>query len=149
MAGIKRGTRGIDTKLLYNLSTDIITPAEFTLGVGDITNIGDLSDTASTTEVNVYGEGYTNTFTTIKNVGQLDLEFLADTDDEGQVALEGLYQSQDTASFNMRLRQGTRQTDYMFNGQVSAFGVTTPADDVVRYNVSIVVHGGYTKVSAA
>ena len=105
MSGIGRGTRGIDTKFLYNLTTGTITPSAFTLEVGDITSVGDISDTASTTEVNVYGEGYTNTFTTVKNIGQIDLEFLANSGDTGQAALEALYTSQDAASFNVRMSQ--------------------------------------------
>ncbi len=149
MSGIGRGTRGIDTKFLYNLTTGTITPSAFTLEVGDITSVGDISDTASTTEVNVYGEGYTNTFTTVKNIGQIDLEFLANSGDTGQAALEALYTSQDAASFNVRMSQGEKQTDYMFDGQVSAFTLTTAADDIVRYSVSIVVHGSAQKVNAA
>jgi len=149
MAGIGRGTRGIDTKFLYNLTAGTITPAEFTLEVGDVTSIGDLADSASTTEVNVYGEGYTNTFTTIKNIGQMDFEFLANSGDLGQTALGLLYQTQDTASFNIRLGRESGRTDYMFDGQVSAFGVTTSADDVIRYTVSVVVHGAFTRVDAA
>ncbi|MCG6220940.1 phage tail tube protein, partial [Vibrio diabolicus] len=121
----------------------------FTLEVGDITSIGELSDSASTSEVTVYGEGYTNTFTTVKNVGQVDLEFLANTEDAGQTALETLYENQETASFDIRLIQGDRQTDYMFNGQVSKFGITSSADDVVRYSVSLVVHGKVTKENKA
>jgi len=148
MSGIGRGTRGIDTKFLYNLTAGTITPATFTLEVGDITSVGDISDSASTTEVNVYGQGYTNTFTTVKSIGQIDLEFLANSDDTGQGALETLYTSQDTAAFNVRMTQGAKQTDYMFDGQVSAFTVTTSADDIVRYAVSIVVHGSATKVNA-
>ncbi|HCM1516416.1 hypothetical protein [Vibrio parahaemolyticus] len=149
MSGIGRGTRGIDTKLLYNLKAGQVNPADFTLAVGDVTSIGDLADTASTTEVNVYGEGYTNTFTTVKNIGQIDLEFLANTDDAGQTALEALYANQNTASFCIRLTQGAKQTDYMFTGQVSKFGISTSADDVVRYAVSLVVHGAATKVNKA
>ena len=149
MSGIGRGTRGIDTKFLYKLTTGTITPSAFTLEVGDITSVGDISDTASTTEVNVYGEGYTNTFTTVKNIGQIDLEFLANSGDTGQAALEALYTSQDAASFNVRMSQGEKQTDYMFDGQVSAFTLTTAADDIVRYSVSIVVHGSAQKVNAA
>lgn len=149
MAGIGRGTRGIDTKLLYNLSAGTVDPASFTLEVGDITSMGELADSASTTEVNVYGEGYSHTYTTVKNIGQMDFEFLANSEDAGQTALETLYTNQDTASFCLRLKQGTKQTDYMFDGQVSSFGVTTSADDIVRYSVSIVVHGAATKVNAA
>lgn len=149
MAGIGRGTRGIDTTLLYNLTPGSVDPAEFTLSVGDVTSIGDLADSANTTEVNVYGEGYTNTFTTVKNIGQIDFEFLANSEDAGQTALEALYANQDTAAFDIRLKQGASQTDYMFDGQVSSFAVTTAADDVIRYSVSIVVHGAATKVDAA
>ncbi|EHU0373397.1 hypothetical protein [Vibrio cholerae] len=141
MAGIGRGTRGIDTKLLYNLTAGTKAASGFTLEVGDITSIGDIKDSANTTEVTVYGEGYTNTFTTVKNVGQIDLEFLANTEDAGQTALETLYANQNTASFAIRLVQGERQTDYMFDGQVSSFGISSAADDVVRYAVSLVVHG--------
>lgn len=146
MAGIGRGTRGIDTQLFYNLTAGTIDPASFTLAAGDITSIGDITDSASTTEVNVYGSNYTNTFTTVKNIGSIDLEFLANSEDEGQSALEALYQSQDTASFDIRLRQGTKQTDVMFDGQVSSFSISTAADDVIRYSVSLVVHGAATKV---
>ncbi len=149
MSGIGRGTRGIDTKLLYNLTAGTTSASGFTLEVGDITSIGELSDSASTSEVTVYGEGYTNTFTTVKNVGQVDLEFLANTEDAGQTALETLYENQETASFDIRLIQGDRQTDYMFNGQVSKFGITSSADDVVRYSVSLVVHGKVTKENKA
>jgi len=149
MSGIGRGTRGIDTKFLYSLTSGVITPVEYTLEVGDITSVGDIADTASTTEVNIYGQGYTNTFTTVKSIGQIDLEFIANSTDEGQTALEALYTNQDTAAFDVRMSQGTSQTDYMFDGQVSAFTVTTSADDIVRYAVSIVVHGAATKVSAA
>lgn len=147
--GIGRGTRGIDTKLFYSLTAGTISPDSFTLNVGDITSIGDLADSASTTEVTVYGEGYTNTFTTVKNIGQIDFEFLANSEDAGQNALETLYSNQDTASFDIRLSQGDKQTDYMFDGQVSSYGITTSADDVVRYSVSIVVHGAATKVNKA
>ncbi|NMU26806.1 hypothetical protein HKB21_14385, partial [Vibrio parahaemolyticus] len=77
-------------KLLYNLTAGTTSASGFTLEVGDITSIGELSDSASTSEVTVYGEGYTNTFTTVKNVGQVDLEFLANTEDAGQTALETL-----------------------------------------------------------
>lgn len=149
MSGIGRGTRGIDTKLLYSLDEGQKTASSFTLEVGDITSIGELSDSASTSEVSVYGQGYTNTFTTVKNVGQLELEFLANSDDSGQVALESLYESQDTASFDIRLIQGNRQTDYMFDGQVSKFSVNPSADDIVRYSVSLVVHGKVTKENKA
>jgi hypothetical protein len=149
MAGIGRGTRGIDTQFFYNLSAGTIDPASFTLTAGDITNVGDITDTASTTEVNVYGSKYTNTFTTVKNIGSIDLEFLANSEDEGQVALETLYGNQETASFNIRLRQGARQTDLMFDGQVSSFSISTSADDVVRYSISLVVHGAATKVDKA
>ena len=149
MAGIGRGTRGIDTKLLYSLTAGTIDPVEFTLEVGDVTSIGDITDTAGTTEVNVYGKKYTNTFTTVKNVGSIELELLANSDDAGQSALEQLYQSQDTASFDVRLRQGAKQTDVMFDGQISSFSVSPSADDVVRYSVSLVVHGATTKVDAA
>ncbi|ENS1781835.1 hypothetical protein ACEZNB_001162 [Vibrio parahaemolyticus] len=147
MAGIGRGTRGIDTKLFYNLTPNTVAPDSFTLMVGDVTSIGDLADTASTTEVSVYGEGYVNTFTTVKNVGAIDIECLANFGDEGQVALEELYNSQATASFNIRLLQGDKQTDYMFNGQVASFSVSPAADDVVRFSVSLVVHGKPTKVN--
>ncbi|KAB0285469.1 hypothetical protein F2P58_23445 [Vibrio fortis] len=145
--GITRGTRGIDTKLLYNLTAGVVLPSSFTKEVGDVTSIGDLTDSASTTEVNIYGEGYTNTFTTIKNIGQVDLEFLADTEDTGQVDFENLYRTQETASFCIRLSQGDKQTDYMFTGQVSSFGLANSADDVVRHSVSLVVHGAATKVN--
>ena len=37
----------------------------------------------------------------------------------------------------------------MFTGQVSSFGISTSADDVIRYAVSIVVHGAATKVNKA
>jgi hypothetical protein len=148
MSGIGRGTRGIDTVFLYSLIAGVISPSAFTLEVGDITSVGDIADTASTTEVNVYGQGYTNTFTTVKSIGQIDLEFLANSADEGQNALQLLYTNQDTAAFNVRMSQGSKQTDYMFDGQVSAFTVTTSADDIVRYAVSIVVHGAATKINA-
>jgi hypothetical protein len=149
MSGIGRGTRGIDTKFLYSLLAGVITPLEFTDEVGDITSVGDIADTASTTEVNIYGQGYTNTFTTVKSIGQIDLEFIANSEDDGQKALELLYTNQETAAFDVRMSQGAKQTDYMFDGQVSAFTVTTSADDIVRYAVSIVVHGAATKVSKA
>ncbi|PHS22003.1 MAG: hypothetical protein COA84_14065 [Robiginitomaculum sp.] len=148
MAGIGRGTRGINTKLLYSLTAGVIVPATFTLAVGDVVSMGDLADAANTTEVTVYGEGYVNTFTTTKNIGQLDFEFLANTTDAGQTALEELYANGDTASFDLRYTDGTGTSDYMFDGQVSAFGVTAAADDIVRYTVSIVVHGAATKVDA-
>tara|TARA_Y100001951_G_C11139743_1_gene182951 strand:+ start:127 stop:576 length:450 start_codon:yes stop_codon:yes gene_type:complete len=149
MAGIGRGTRGIDTQLFYNLTANTIDPTKFTLPVGDVTDIGGLTDTAGTTEVNVYGQGYTNTFTTIKNMGAFECEFLANSEDTGQLAIEQLYASQNTASFCVRLRQGTKQTDIMFSGQVSSFSVNQSADDVVRYGVSIVIHGAATKVHKA
>ena len=149
MSGIGRGTRGIDTKFLYSLTAGTITPSEFTLEVGDITSIGDVADSASTTEVNIYGEAYTNTFTTVKSIGQMDFEFIANSGDTGQLALETLYKTQDSASFNIRMSQGSAVTDVMYDGQVSSFSVTTSADDIVRYSVSIVVHGAITKVHAA
>jgi len=147
MAGIGRGTRGINTKLLYSLTTGAVDPSTFTLPVGDVVSMGDLADAANTTEVTIYGEGYVNTFTTTKNIGQLDFEFLANTTDTGQTALELLYKNGDTASFDLRYSDGTGESDYMFDGQVSAFGISAAADDIVRYTVSIVVHGAATKVN--
>ncbi len=148
MAGITRGTRGINTQLLYNLTAGTILPATFTLDVGDVVSMGDLADSANTTDVTVYGEGYVNTFTTTKQISQLDFEFLANTSDAGQEAFETLYANGDVAAFDLRYTDGTNTSDYMFDGQVSSFGVTAAADDIVRYTVSIVVHGAATKVDA-
>ncbi len=148
MAGIERGARGINTKLLYSLTAGVVDPSTFTLEVGDVVSMGDLADAANTTEVTIYGEGYVNTFTTTKNIGALEFEFLANSTDAGQTALEALYTSGDTASFDLRYSDGSNTSDYMFNGQVASFGVTAAADDIVRFTVSLVVHGAATKVLA-